>query len=158
MNLFLSDVAFWWRSPDCVDFLIGVCSITRSSSFFLLGCFLSPYLVWSARPHQGICITGGLEYLCQYAPPPTAHFIGVSWLIPAPRGGALPWESSISSWTARFFPSWFLQGVFVTLFVVLTIKELLGLTQVLTELGTLDTPVTGFFSDRQTWYVYLQYV
>ena len=158
MTLFLADVACWWWSQYCMNFLIGICSITLSGSFVLLGYFPSPHLVWPPCPPRYVFITGGLEDLCQYAPPPTAHFIGVSWLIPAPWGGALHWESSMLSWTAWFRLSWFLQGIFVTLFVVLLLRELLGLSQTFSELFTLDLTVAGISSDSQTWYVDWQYV
>ena len=53
-------MAWWWHSVDCVDFFIGLCSITRFGLFVRLGCFPSPHLVWSDFPPWGVCITGGI--------------------------------------------------------------------------------------------------
>ena len=127
MTLFQSDVAWWWLSPDCMFFL-WVCSITRFGLFVWLGCFTSPRLDWSTWPPWGVWITGGIGGLRQSAPTPPARFLGASLLIPAPWGGALHWESSMASFTARFRPPWFGQGVFFTLFAVLQLKEMLGLS------------------------------
>ena len=113
--------------------LLGVCYITRFGLFVLLGCFTSPRLIWTARTPLGFHITGGIVYLCQPAPPTPERFLGTSLLIPGPHGGDLHWKSSMASWTARFFPYWFGQGVFVTVFVVLPLEELLGLPQELDE-------------------------
>ena len=68
---------------------LGVCSITQFDLFVWLGCFLSPRLAWSTHPPWGICITGGIGDLLQSDPPPLELLICSSWLIPAPRGGAL---------------------------------------------------------------------
>ena len=113
--------------------LLGVCYITRFGLFVLLGCFTSPRLIWTARTPLGFHITGGIVYLCQPTPPTPERFLDTSLLIPGPHGGALHWKSSMASWTARFFPYWFGQGVFVTVFVVLPLEELLGLPQELDE-------------------------
>ena len=40
---------WWWRSPDCLDFLIGMCSITQ---FGLFVCLVG---VFSAIPYRLIC-------------------------------------------------------------------------------------------------------
>ena len=122
---------------------IGVCSTTRFGLFVSLGCFPSPPLVWSDRPPRGVCITGGLGDLCQPATSPPAQSIGASLLIPAPRAGALHRSSFMASWTARFHPSWFGQGVFATFFVILLLEELLGLPHVLSELGRIYIPAIG---------------
>ena len=69
------------------------------------------------------------------------------------RGGALHWESSMASLTARLRSPWFWQGVFVTLSVVLLHEELFGLPQALSELGRLDVPSAGIPSDSLTVYI-----
>ena len=103
--------------------------------FVLFGCFPSPFLVWSAWTPMVIFIPWGLGDLCQSALPHPASLLGTSLLIPDPQGGALHQESSLASWTARFRLPWFRQGVFVTLFAVMPIKDLIGLPQALAEIG-----------------------
>ena len=132
---------------------IGVCSITRFGLFVLLGCFPSPRLVGSARPPLRVLITGWLGYICQSAPPPLSILPGVSLLIPSPWGDDLHRESSVASWTARFCPSLFWQSVFITIFIIMPLKELLCLPQAFDELGRLDIMKVGVSSDCETLYV-----
>ena len=110
---------WWWSSPDCVNFLIGVCSITWFGLFVWLGFFLSLHLAWSAHPPRGVCINGGLRYLRRSALPPPARLLCASLGIPAPWGGALHREIYLAFLTDRLRRPWFVQGVFVTVFVVL---------------------------------------
>ena len=97
MTLYLAYMDCWWRSTDRVDFLLGVCSITRFGLFFWLGCFPSPRIVWFFWPPRGVCITVEIGDLCQFYPPPPERLLGPSLLIPAPRGGAIYWERSMVS-------------------------------------------------------------
>ena len=129
MTILLTNFTFWWILLNSVVFL-GVCSIARFF-FFFVGVFSSPYLVWSTWTPRGIWITGGIWYMYQSAPPPPARLLGASLLIPDPWGGAFHRESSMASWTTQFCPSWFGHSIFGTLFVLLPIKEPIGLPQAL---------------------------
>ena len=71
---------------------------------------MTPHIAWYDLPPRGYCITIGLGYLCISAPPPQAHLIGASLLIPAPWGGDIQRESSRASLTAQLRPPWFWYG------------------------------------------------
>ena len=88
---------------------------------FWLGYFPSPHIAWSDWTPRGVCVTGGLGDLRRSASPPLVRLLGSSLEIPDSRGSALHWESIMASLAARFCPPWFWQGVFVTLFGILSL-------------------------------------
>ena len=83
---------------------------------------------------------------------PLAWLISVSWVFSSPRGYDLIWERSMYSWTNRFWTSCLVQGVVITLFFVLPLKEIFGLLKAITELGMINVPSVsiGIYSDCQT--------
>ena len=103
MNLCWADMDWCWRSLDCLDFLIGVCSITQFGLFVWLGCFPPSHTALYARPPWGVCIIGGLGELCCSATPPPARLLGASLLIPAPQRA--DWTSPGAHWNCQAWSS-----------------------------------------------------
>ena len=127
-----------------------VCSITRFVCLFGWGVFRHPISLDLLGPLGAFVSMEGLETsvkllrLLQ-----STCLVSPCWYL-IHRGGDIHWESSLTSWTAWSRPPWFGQGVFVTLFVILLLKELIGILQELAELRRLDLPAIGIHSDSQT--------
>ena len=157
MTLFWADVAWWWFYTGLHVFFCRVCSITRFACLFVClfgwGVFRHPISLDLLTPLGAFASMEGLETSVN----PlrllwSACLVRPCWYL-LHQGGALHRESSLTSWTARFHPPWFAKGVFVTLFAILTLEELLGLPQALAELRRIDFPAIGITSDSQTGYV-----
>ena len=103
---------------------------------FVLGCFPSScsMLIWLASSgslhHWRVLATSGKS-----SQPPPMQLLGASLGFSATWGDYFRQEISMASWTAQFRPYCLWQGAFLTLFVVLPLKELLGPIQAFAQLG-----------------------
>ena len=142
----------WWRSPDCIVFLLGYVPSPCLVCLCFGGVFHHHVQCWYTWPPKGLFITGGDWWPSdQSALPPPVWSLGASLVFSYPWCNAILRERSMASWTAWLLTSCLGQSVFITIFFLLQLKELIVLIKGLAEPGIIYPAISVWLSsDRWT--------